>query len=116
MVERWQRILLHAWSARLIYLAFAFQVLEQLLPFFDENSFGISPEAFRLITMFILVGAVWARVRPQPYLHLEKTHGNEKHKGEQARKIRHRRSLAQRCRDFLDRIFGTGKGHNRHRS
>ncbi|QPC91462.1 hypothetical protein [Mesorhizobium sp. INR15] len=66
LVRDWHAILLRAWSMRLMYLAFAFQVFEGLLPYIDEGSFGIPHGLFTFLTMTILIGAAWARVTPQP--------------------------------------------------
>ncbi|WP_198031389.1 hypothetical protein [Mesorhizobium sp. LSJC255A00] len=101
LIDGWHRILFKAWSARLLYLGFAFQVLEQLLPYVDEDSFGISPKAFRLVTVVILVGAVWARVMPQPEIHLENVNADRKDQDHQPRKGRNRRSLGRRIRQWL---------------
>ncbi|UVK46797.1 hypothetical protein BPNPMPFG_002507 [Mesorhizobium sp. AR07] len=66
LVDGWHKILLRAWSVRLIALGFGFQVLEALLPFIDEDSLGIPHKAFVWLTMVILIGAIWARLTPQP--------------------------------------------------
>ncbi|WP_292363019.1 hypothetical protein [Mesorhizobium sp.] len=108
LVDQWHHILLKAWSCRLIALGFLFQVLEQLLPYFDPDSYGIPPTIFRWAAIIILVGAVWARVIPQPQMNLEITNANQQDKGKQPRRGRHRRSHARTFLRWLAHAFFPG--------
>lgn len=103
LVDGWHKILFRAWSARLMYLSFVFQVLEAALPYY-EDILPIPPIAFRLLTLVVLIGAVWARVTPQPKTLPEKHRAHQQDQVEQPRKDRHRRSAYRRFCCWLARL------------
>lgn len=60
LLTNWRAILRHAWSVRFMALAVMFEILSQVLPFF-EKALPVSAEVLGLIELSLLLAALAAR-------------------------------------------------------
>lgn len=62
LYDNWKTILKHAWSVRLMAIAFALTMAEAMLPFFSDS---LPPKIFAILSGLAVAGAFVSRLVAQ---------------------------------------------------